>query len=139
MSSTRNALSAMQELLEEKFREGVALLIELSREGIVVVVEGQKDITSLRRLGLTGPIVPLAGHSVITLADLLAGDSQVLILFDFDTRGEQLTKLLTSQLQGLGTRIHHDFRRKLRKAFSWQSRVIEGLRPLDMGSSTTKF
>ncbi len=139
MSSTRNALSAMQELLEEKFRDGVALLIELSREGVVVIAEGQKDITSLRRLGLTGPIVPLAGHSVITLADLLAGDSQVLILFDFDTRGEQLTKLLTSQLHGTGTRIHHDFRRKLRKAFSWQSRVIEGLSPLDRDSSTTKL
>lgn len=139
MASIRNATSAMQELLEERFRGGVALLIELSKNDVVVVVEGQKDITSLRHLGLTGPIISLAGHNVITLAELLAGYTQVLILFDFDGRGEQLTKLLISQLHGTGTKILHDTRKKLRQAFSWQSRVIEGIRPLDKGSNTTKF
>ncbi|MFX1474946.1 MAG: toprim domain-containing protein [Promethearchaeota archaeon] len=138
MSSTRNSLSK-QELLEESFRNGVTLLIELSAEGVIVVVEGQKDALSLRRLGLTGPIVTLAGHSIITLAESFAGASRVLILFDFDTRGEQLTELLTLQLQGTGTRIQYIIRKKLKRAFSWQSRVIEGLKPLDAGSSTTKF
>lgn len=129
----------MQKLLEEGFRNGVALLVELSKNGVVVIVEGQKDVISLRHLGLTGPIIPLAGHSVLTLAEMLAGNAQVLILFDFDTRGEQLTRLLISQLHGTGTRVHHDFRRKLKKAFSWQSRVIEGLRPLNRDTNTTKF
>jgi 5S rRNA maturation endonuclease (ribonuclease M5) len=138
MSRTRNSLSK-QEVLEDNYRNGVALLIELSAKGVIVVVEGQKDVLSLRRLGLTGPIVTLAGHSIITLAESFTGTSKVLILFDFDTRGEQLTELLTSQLRGTGTRIQRTSRMKLKRAFSWQSRVIEGLKPLDTGSSTTKF
>jgi 5S rRNA maturation endonuclease (ribonuclease M5) len=129
----------MQELLEKRFREGVALLRELSKNGVVVVVEGQKDIAALQRIGVTGPIISLSGHNVVALAELLAGKNQVLILFDFDTRGEQLTKLLITQLHGTGTKIHHDVRKKLRKAFSWQSRVIEGLRLPNGTSDTTKF
>lgn len=120
-----------QELLEEEFRRGLAHLVELSGSGVVVVVEGLKDVAALQRLGLSGLIITLSGQSVVDVADKLAEYERVLVLFDFDRRGEQLARQLVRQLRGRGVVLLGEVRRRLRRAFSWQSRVIEGLKPLE--------
>lgn len=128
-----------EEKFKERFEKGIRLLIELSSQGIPIVVEGIKDITALRGLGLTGPIQALSGHNIVSLADALADSNQLLILFDFDRRGEQLAKRLAHQLEGRGVQLLQKERNQLRRAFCWQVRVIEGLKPLDGGSKGGKF
>lgn len=128
-----------QERLEERFARGIRLLIELSEEGVSIVVEGIKDITALRGLGLTGPIHALSGHNIVSLADELAEAQRLLILFDFDRRGGQLTRHLINQLEGRGVTLLHNERHQLRRAFSWRVRVIEGLKEIDNCSKGTKF
>ncbi|MFX1300328.1 MAG: hypothetical protein ACFFAL_08995 [Promethearchaeota archaeon] len=128
-----------QERLEERFARGIRLLLELSEEGVPIVVEGIKDITALRGLGLTGPIHTLAGHNIVSLADELAEVQRLLILFDFDRRGGQLTRHLTKQLEGRGVKLLHKERHQLRRAFSWRVHVIEGLKEIDNCSKGTKF
>jgi len=128
-----------QERLEERFEKGIRLLLELSEEGVPIVVEGIKDITALRGLGLTGPIHALAGHNIVSLADELAESQRLLILFDFDRRGGQLTRHLINQLEGRGVTMLHNERHQLRRAFSWRVRVIEGLKEINNCSKGTKF
>lgn len=127
MPTTDRALTA-QRLLEERFRQGISLLTELSESGVPIAVEGRKDVAALRRLGLTGPIFKLGRHSILTLADELMQYDKLLVLFDFDARGEELADQLTEQLQGRGTAILEDVRRRLRRAFCWRARVVEGLK-----------
>jgi len=128
-----------QERLEERFARGIRLLLELSEEGVPIVVEGIKDITALRGLGLTGPIHTLAGHNIVSLADELAESRRLLILFDFDRRGGQLTRHLTNQLEGRGVQLLRNERHQLRRAFSWRVHVIEGLKEIDNCPKGTKF
>ncbi|TRO55632.1 hypothetical protein E2P64_06790 [Candidatus Bathyarchaeota archaeon] len=139
MCPLREATQAKQERLEERFVKGVQLLINLSEDGVTIVVEGIKDITALRGLGLSGPIYMLAGHSVVSLADELANIPRLLILFDFDRRGGQLTRRLTDQLEGRGVSILHRERHQLRRAFCWRVRVIEGLKGIEKTPKGTKF
>jgi len=117
-----------QRLLEERFQRGVSLLTELSESGVPIAVEGTKDVAALRRLGLAGPIFKLGRHSILTLADELMQYDKLLVLFDFDDRGEELARQLAEQLQGRGTAVLEEMRRKLRRAFCWKARVIEGLK-----------
>jgi 5S rRNA maturation endonuclease (ribonuclease M5) len=130
MVRKRKASNKTAEIHEERFRKGVKRLLGLSSKGVPIAVEGIKDITALRRMGVTGPIHSLAGHSIVSIADELADSDQLLILFDFDRRGEQLTRQLTHQLQGRGVHLLLKERSQLRRAFCWYSRVIEGLKPM---------
>ena len=139
MCPLREATQAKQERLEERFVKGVQLLTNLSEDGVTIVVEGIKDITALRGLGLSGPIYMLAGHSVVSLADELANIPRLLILFDFDRRGGQLTRRLTEQLEGRGVSILHQERHQLKRAFCWRVRVIEGLKRIEKTPKGTKF
>ncbi len=139
MCPQRKATRSKQEKLEERFERGLRLLTELSDDGISIVVEGIKDITALRGLGLTGPIYAMAGHNIVSLADQLSNSRRVLILFDFDRRGGQLTRHLIKQLEGRGVTILHRERYQLKRAFTWRVRVIEGLKQTDKPSKGTKF
>jgi 5S rRNA maturation endonuclease (ribonuclease M5) len=128
-----------QQLLEERFRRGIALLVELSDSGVPIAVEGHKDVAALRRLGLTGPIWRLGRHGIVALADELTRYDKLLVLFDFDDRGEELARQLTEQLQGRGTTILEETRRRLRRAFCWKARVIEGLKPSENSRKAAKL
>ncbi len=139
MCPYKKSPQSKQERLEERFARGIRLLLELSKEGVPIVVEGIKDITALRGLGLMGPIHALTGHNIVSLADELAGAQRLLILFDFDRRGGQLTRHLSNQLEGRGVTLLHNERHQLRRAFSWRVRVIEGLKKIDNCSKGTKF
>ena len=139
MRSQRKEPKANEIEFSERFEKGLKLLRSLSKQGTAIVVEGIKDITALRGLGLTGPIHSLVGHSVVSLADELASVGTLLILFDFDRRGEQLARQLSTQLEGRGVTLLHNERSQLRQAFCWRVRVIEGLKPLDGTSKGTKF
>ncbi len=139
MHSQKRTHKADQKAFEDRFEKSIALLLELSRQGVPITVEGIKDITALRGLGLVGPIHALSGHNIVSLADALADSKTLLILFDFDRRGGQLTRQLSAQLEGRGVTILHKERKQLKKAFSWRTRVIEGLKPIDQSQKGTKF
>lgn len=139
MSPQRKATQSKQERLIERFEKGLQLLRDISNDDVPIVVEGIKDITALRGLGLTGPIHALAGHNIVSLADELADSRRLLILFDFDRRGGQLTRHLIKQLEGRGVSVLHKERHQLRRAFCWRVRVIEGLKRINKSPKGTRF
>ena len=87
---------------QEKIRQVIAKLLDVSAKGKPVVVEGKKDEDALHFLGVSGRVltVKTCGKSFLEamseIEDL--GFREVVLLLDFDRRGKEGTLRL---LQGL--------------------------------------
>lgn len=80
----------------------------------VVVVEGKRDTTALRKLGFSGKILEFHKFGgMINFADSVAKYERLIILFDRDRKGRTLTGK-TIQLLQRRTKIDLSFKRKLR-------------------------
>ena len=103
----------VDELLDDLFD----LLDELRTENLVrpIIVEGEKDIISLRDLGFKGEIISL--HSGLSLFNFCESISRkhkhVIILTDWDRRGGTLCRRLQEGFEANGVRPDLDFRRNL--------------------------
>jgi len=79
-------------------------LNDLKEENKVVpiIVEGEKDIEALKRIGFSGTIISLnAGFSIIDFCDKIAEKyKEIIILTDWDRRGGYLCHTIVKNLQG---------------------------------------
>lgn len=85
----------------EKLREVIDALHE-ANELVPVIVEGKRDVQALRRLGLSGSIITLHnGRSLYDFCeDILERFHKVILLLDWDSKGEDLYKELSLNLRG---------------------------------------
>jgi 5S rRNA maturation endonuclease (ribonuclease M5) len=85
----------------ERLREVLEALCEVNKR-FPVVVEGKKDVQALRKLGLSGDIMPLhSGKGLYEFSeDLAQRFSKVILLLDWDAKGENLHASLTNNLRG---------------------------------------
>ena len=69
---------------------------------IPIIVEGEKDIEALQKLGLKGTIISVnAGISLTDFCDRLAGKfKEIIILTDWDRRGGYLCHTIRKNLEG---------------------------------------
>ena len=85
----------------ERLREIIEYLYEVNKT-IPVIVEGKKDASALRTLGLEGDIITL--HNGNNLYDFCDDISQrferVVLLLDWDRKGEDLNRILSGHLKG---------------------------------------
>jgi 5S rRNA maturation endonuclease (ribonuclease M5) len=109
--------------LHEVFRK----LAEKSME-TVVLVEGKKDRSALRSLGIQGNIVCMK-HSGYILFDFLdqIPDREIVLLVDFDEYGASLTRKITQYLEEKRVKVNSVFWRKLRGLVRRDVKDIEGL------------
>ncbi|MCX8028066.1 MAG: hypothetical protein N3A62_09485 [Thermodesulfovibrionales bacterium] len=81
------------------------VLSDLSRlnERIPIIVEGKKDINALRRLGLKGEIVCInSGEGLYEFCERIHElYRDIIMLTDWDKKGESLFMSLTAELSGL--------------------------------------
>jgi len=90
------------------------LLSEIGDLVDVVVVEGQRDVESLRRLGYSGEIVTCAATGVNDydlMTEVSAKYGRVLILTDFDQEGVTLNLRFAEILEHEGLRVEKGLRR----------------------------
>jgi len=85
----------------ERLRKIIEALYEINKS-IPVIVEGNKDVSALRELGLVGKIIPLNGGKNLYdfCFDIAERSQKVIILLDWDKKGESLTKTLSIHLNG---------------------------------------
>jgi len=85
----------------ERLREVIEALHEANKS-VPVIVEGNKDVSALRELGLTGEIISLhRGKSLYDFcSDIAERFQKVIILLDWDKKGESLNKALSIHLNG---------------------------------------
>jgi 5S rRNA maturation endonuclease (ribonuclease M5) len=82
---------------------------------IPVLVEGKRDVETLRRLGVGGQIVTLhRGKGLYEVAAELDRAEAVVLLLDWDARGEQQLKSLTRYLE-TDWESHLHIRRRFRE------------------------
>ena len=97
--------------------------------GTVVVVEGERDRLSVRRLGWTGPIV--AVHRGRTLSrtahELLQGRRKAIVLTDWDTEGGHLAHRLREFLEAERLVLDLKFRQQLARLLRGELVHVEGL------------
>ena len=118
----------MKEEIVEKIERTLEKIREIASEGIPILVEGKKDEEVLRILGVEGRIIKVSQQSLNTLIDQLYGCRRVLILTDFDEKGEKIAKTLSSLLEIEGTIPLHEMRNELKHALAGQVSCIEGIR-----------
>ncbi|MEW6002080.1 MAG: hypothetical protein AB1638_05465 [Nitrospirota bacterium] len=101
MNRQRDIPSSLDVERAERLREVIEALREVN-ESVPVIVEGKKDESALRRLGLTGEIIKLhEGKSLYEFSDDIAEKfDRIVILLDWDKRGECLKKALSRYLKG---------------------------------------
>ncbi len=123
-----------------RLRDNEKALIEIIQsldndyEGLLVVVEGKRDESVLRSLGLEAPIVKTQSgvprpRFLDKLASQAGENGQVLILTDFDQKGNEIYNLVARELDIRSVKVLRRIRREIRKAMgNW--RCIEELTAL---------
>ncbi len=89
---------------KNNFQELEKLLFELIEENkkIPIVVEGDKDVLSLRKLGITGEIITInSGLSIIDFCDKIANNyKEIILLPDWDRKGGYICHMIERNLEG---------------------------------------
>ena len=123
MNAFERKLEEIKRILEE--------LRQISSEGALIIVEGEKDVKSLRKLGIEGEILPVKafGRSFI---DVLGEIEQwrmmeVVLLMDFDRRGREWTMRLAKHLEAMKAKPNLTLWRRLLSLTGRDVKDIEGL------------
>ena len=111
----------------ERLREVFEILHDIN-ESAPVVVEGKKDALALRELGLSGEIIKLHGGKNLYdfCEDLISRFDRVILLMDWDRKGEELTRALSVHLEGHWEEFA-SFRELLRLLCQKEISHIEGI------------
>ena len=101
LNTDRNVPSIEDIERAERLREVLEALYEVNKR-VPVIVEGKRDTIALRRLGLVGEIITLhRGKGLYDFCeDIVERFSQVIILLDWDEKGESLYRTLSENLSG---------------------------------------
>jgi len=103
------------------------ILLLNSQVDSVVIVEGKRDSTALKKLGFSGKVLELHKFGgMIKFVDYVAKYQRLIILLDGDRKGRYLTGKIIEQLQHR-TKVDLSFKRKLVSITKGKIRFIEQL------------
>jgi len=103
------------------------ILLLNSQVDSVVIVEGKRDSTALKKLGFSGKVLELHKFGgMIKFVDSVAKYQRLIILLDGDRKGRFLTGKIVEQLQHR-TKVDLSFKRKLVSITKGKIRFIEQL------------
>jgi len=113
---------------EQEIHEIKKFVLQLnSMRGSVVVVEGKRDASALKKLGFSGHVIEFHKFGgMVNFVDFVARYDKLIILFDRDRKGRYLTGK-TIQLLQRRTKIDLSFKRKLATITKGKIRFTEQL------------
>ncbi len=113
----------------ERFQQLIEQVAFESSNGSMIVVEGQKDRESLRRLGITGPIQCLQSsrQNAVGFVESLGPAKRIVVLTDFDREGVSLAKKLARTLNTHSREVNIVIWKNLRELTRSDVRSIEEL------------
>ncbi len=118
--AARKRLEVLEELIDD--------LSTRSLEGSIIVVEGKRDVVSLRNLGIEGPIETSTHSPVLELSGKLAEKGkEIIVLTDWDRRGDLLGSKVSADLRYLGQNVDTDFRIRLSSLVKKEIKDVESL------------
>ena len=113
----------------ERLQQLIAQVAFESSNGSMIIVEGQKDRESLRKMGITGPIQCLQSsrQNALEFVETIALTKRIVILTDFDHEGISLAKKLTRTLNAQSVHVNLVLWKSLRELTRSHVRSIEEL------------
>ena len=96
-------MRAPAEVRLERLQKLIQRVSHESEKGGIIIVEGQRDRDSLRKMGITGTILCLQSSrkNAVGFVEELESDRDVIVLTDFDRQGvflaKRLARILNSQ------------------------------------------
>lgn len=115
----------------ERFDALLDVLDELrdANDATPIVVEGQRDVASLRLLGMAGDLITLhTGEPLFQVAEAIAVESNyVILLTDWDRKGEILFEQLSAALAANAVRVDGKFRDDIKHCLRPTLNDIESL------------
>ena len=113
---------------------------EQGGSGVPVVVEGNRDVDTLRALGFTGPIEKVNRgwdrsrlvaylHSEFCISETHDGGPSVIVLMDWDRAGGRIQAALRDRLMAMDSPVDEDLRNTLLRAMKPEGRTVESLLP----------
>jgi len=124
-------LSTHQRERLERIEQILECLSEETSRGALVIVEGRKDVETLRLIGIQGNIVTAktGGKSRLDLLSQIEEDrvEEVILLFDFDRRGREWTETVKEHLERAGVKPNLTFWNDLLSLAGREVKDIEGL------------
>jgi 5S rRNA maturation endonuclease (ribonuclease M5) len=110
-----------------RLKEALQSAYEANRN-IPMIVEGRRDVNALRKLGFTGEIIALhSGKSIYEFCeDLTRKYERVILLMDWDEKGEKLFNTLADNLRGYWEEFSA-FRENIRALSQKDIKDIEGI------------
>ncbi len=101
LNTDRNIPTADEQERAERLRKVIEALYEVNKR-FPVIVEGKRDSQALRKLGLVGEIIILhSGKGLYDFCeDIAERFSKVVILLDWDSKGEGLFRQVSANLKG---------------------------------------
>jgi len=116
----RKRLERVEELLSE--------LSDYSDRGAIIIVEGKRDILSLKKLGIEGDFELATRYSLFNFSERIAElGREVIILTDWDRRGDLLAVKLSEYFENFGLRPELQIRNKLKLISQKEIKDIESL------------
>lgn len=117
---------------EEKISQALAALAEESDQGIPIIVEGKKDVETLRVLGVQGRIIcaKTGGKSILDVVSGIEKSKQgeVILLLDFDRRGKQVTNRIRHSLERARIKVRLDYWLTFLSSAGKDVQCVEGLK-----------
>ena len=113
----------------ERFQQIIEQVAFESSNGSTIIVEGQKDRESLRKLGITGPIECLQSsrRNAVAFVENLGDAKKAIVLTDFDREGISLAKKLSRSLDVHSLHANLVLWKNLRELTRSEVRSIEEL------------
>jgi 2,5-diamino-6-(ribosylamino)-4(3H)-pyrimidinone 5'-phosphate reductase len=115
---------------EERIQHILECLAVDSGGGTPIVVEGKKDIGTLRSLGVDGKIITAkSGKRLLDVVSEVeeSGAREIILLADFDRRGRELTSRLKKHLEAAKIAANTSFWRDLSSLVGKDVKDVEGL------------
>ncbi|MBN1235529.1 MAG: topoisomerase [Methanotrichaceae archaeon] len=112
----------------EALEELIASLLDASYQGAAIIVEGRRDEQALRALGLPGPVIMASRRVALDLAEDAARNyPQIILLTDWDRKGDEMCKTIERHLRSLGSRPDGEIRNRLKKLVKKDIKDVESL------------
>jgi len=116
----RKRLERLEELLSE--------LSEYAEKGAVIIVEGKKDVLSLKKLGIEGHFELATQHPLLNFSEKIASQNRdIVVLTDWDRRGDLLASKLTEYFGNLCINPELQIRHKLKLITQKEIKDVESL------------
>ncbi len=112
----------------ERIEEIILELQALAENGAIIVVEGRRDMDSLRYLGINGEIRLASQQPLLEFTELLSkSGKEIILLTDWDKKGSIVARKIIRHLLAYGIMPNMNIRSRMRSLVKKRIKDIESL------------